>query len=241
MAFLPPFQRFNTQPPEGGWHNIQANWIYLSGFNTQPPEGGWYVKCSRIFWPATFQHTAARRRLVVRSVPQYPSLCRFNTQPPEGGWVFTGLVRAVFAVVSTHSRPKAAGLFLASRRAMNAGFQHTAARRRLASITKAAWMPMGFNTQPPEGGWMGRLVDLEIISVFQHTAARRRLGRPSEIIDIAVLFQHTAARRRLGLIHSDLSPLRRFNTQPPEGGWSDGAGGVYEFEVSTHSRPKAAG
>ena len=220
MAFLPPFQRFNTQPPEGGWHNIQANWIYLSGFNTQPPEGGWYVKCSRIFWPATFQHTAARRRLVVRSVPQYPSLCRFNTQPPEGGWVFTGLVRAVFAVVSTHSRPKAAGLFLASRRAMNAGFQHTAARRRLASITKAAWMPMGFNTQPPEGGWMGRLVDLEIISVFQHTAARRRLGHCCCYTWQQGRFQHTAARRRLVAVFADFVRVDNgFNTQPPEGGW----------------------
>ena len=37
---------------------------------------------------------------------------RFNTQPPEGGWAefesrFAGLFR-----VSTHSRPKAAGLLI---------------------------------------------------------------------------------------------------------------------------------
>ncbi len=55
---------------------------------------------------------------------------------------------------------------------------------------------------------------------FQHTAARRRLakrktGRPTDYT-----FQHTAARRRLA-----------------ERSWFDYASG----EVSTHSRPKAAG
>ena len=38
--------RFNTQPPEGGWH-INANQSNTdSSFNTQPPEGGWvWRKC----------------------------------------------------------------------------------------------------------------------------------------------------------------------------------------------------
>ena len=57
---------------------------------------------------------------------------------------------------------------------------------------------LGFNTQPPEGGWL--------------------VVNGKAIIDR--LFQHTAARRRLGLT-TDL-PTRRpicFNTQPPEGGW----------------------
>ena len=130
MAFLPPFQRFNTQPPEGGWHNIQANWIYLSGFNTQPPEGGWYVKCSRIFWPATFQHTAARRRLGLHGLGSGCIRRCFNTQPPEGGWFVLGFKAGDECGVSTHSRPKAAGEYHKS--GLDAyGFQHTAARRRL--------------------------------------------------------------------------------------------------------------
>ena len=78
--------------------------------------------------------------------------------------------------VSTHSRPKAAGAAdcAVSNHCL---FQHTAARRRLAKITtlltknlmvsthsrpKAAGRlphlltpcPGGFNTQPPEGGWL---------------------------------------------------------------------------------------
>ena len=56
---------------------------------------------------------------------------------------------------------------------------------------------------------------------FQHTAARRRLVLPSLKLNIIIAaFQHTAARRRL---ESDLEF---------EG---------YKWDVSTHSRPKAAG
>ena len=33
----------------------------------------------------------------------------------------------------------------------------------------------------------------------------------------------------------------RFNTQPPEGGWGEHVGVAQEFDVSTHSRLKAAG
>ena len=32
-----------------------------------------------------------------------------------------------------------------------------------------------------------------------------------------------------------------FNTQPPEGGWADGGIPPDSLNVSTHSRPKAAG
>ena len=55
-----------------------------------------------------FQHTAARRRLLfVKS----PSTCSssFNTQPPEGGCANSRSDTSPSAVVSTHSRPKAAG------------------------------------------------------------------------------------------------------------------------------------
>ena len=56
------------------------------GFNTQPPEGGW--DSFRVFVYA--QNS-------------------FNTQPPEGGWTeISGRLKDA-AIVSTHSRPKAAG------------------------------------------------------------------------------------------------------------------------------------
>ena len=55
-------------------------------------------------------------------------------------------------------------------------FQHTAARRRLASFYNLSIMYLRFNTQPPEGGWIGTRERCRPPSEFQHTAARRRLG-----------------------------------------------------------------
>ena len=77
-------------------------------------------------------------------------------------------------------------------------FQHTAARRRLVFYLSSDRLNItGFNTQPPEGGWIKPFANFGFYSVFQHTAARRRLVSYNVII-----------RNR-----------RCFNTQPPEGGW----------------------
>ena len=99
----------------------------------------------------------------------------FNTQPPEGGWHSTaGLV---------------CGDFL---------FQHTAARRRLATATPCA--PHGdncFNTQPPEGGWC---------MTSRHVKAQQGFNtQPPEG----------------GWINAQVRQVvsSGFNTQPPEGGW----------------------
>ena len=56
------------------------------GFNTQPPEGGWADKDAVIYPPYWFQHTAARRRLVLLFSASCTPCSSFNTQPPEGGW-----------------------------------------------------------------------------------------------------------------------------------------------------------
>ena len=80
--------------------------------------------------------------------------------------------------------------------------------------------PIGFNTQPPEGGWIPSSKSLIGLPMFQHTAARRRLVMDKWTEFNNRLFQHTAARRRLGTRHADVfAPTK----------------------VSTHSRPKAAG
>ena len=189
-----------------------------------------------------FQHTAARRRLVTDALKN------------QG-----------YRVVSTHSRPKAAGPLASYGSPPSARFQHTAARRRLerigAVVVVGFWfqhtaarrrlglyLPLEltrplvsthsrpkaagafaftvgklrqrFNTQPPEGGWVGFNSQAVVITQFQHTAARRRLGlclsKPSSLCK----FQHTAARRRLAVAPVPVVPAP---------------------VVSTHSRPKAAG
>ena len=106
--------------------------LHHHGFNTQPPEGGWTVRASADGSQQWFQHTAARRRLVF-PVTFFSGALRFNTQPPEGGWIKRRTI-SFSEVVSTHSRPKAAGETI---NAVLTGytFQHTAARRRLAKTT----------------------------------------------------------------------------------------------------------
>ena len=81
----------------------------LSSFNTQPPEGGWRLSDGDVGL----------------------SKC-FNTQPPEGGWnLMESPIKNL--MVSTHSRPKAAGSWAIRCIRVIKMFQHTAARRRLAS------------------------------------------------------------------------------------------------------------
>ena len=130
-------------------------------------------------------------------------------------------LRTKTAPVSTHSRPKAAGSFLIGKQKSHEGF----------------------NTQPPEGGWLELLMWMLLIVPFQHTAARRRLESCRGLPPVS---------------------KQSFNTQPPEGGWiyhEAIAAHLRQFQhtaarrrlerkasniqtgakVSTHSRPKAAG
>ena len=234
-------RNFNTQPPEGGWIISPTRLCQLlrfqhtaarrrlarcrrnarrggGHFNTQPPEGGWHVQPPQKYRPISFQHTAARRRLgnqpdrpihgdkfqhtaARRRLVNYSSpsgwLKNFNTQPPEGGWVVFPCSRHIVSMISTHSRPKAAGfaIYYCFRQKL---FQHTAARRRLAKPTTIKAAPSYFNTQPPEGGWGSK-----------------------------------RSAQSLGI---------NFNTQPPEGGWFWLRDRQYQpAQISTHSRPKAAG
>ena len=57
---------------------------------------------------------------------------------------------------------------------------------------------VGFNSQPPEGGWVEVVTNGKTQKLFQLTAARRRLAIISVGSYMYILFQLTAARRRLG-------------------------------------------
>ena len=99
-----------------------------------------------------------------------------------------------------------------------------------------------FNSQPPEGGW-GRLFGGRVgVKLFQLTAARRRLGPRLCRVSSAWPFQLTAARRRLamndvfGRFKRDVSTHSR-----PKAAGSCPAARCCLSAVSTHSRPKAAG
>ena len=105
----PPYHGFNTQPPEGGWGEnvvgIQRTSVsthsrpkaagrdtdHTSGFSLvsthSRPKAA--VTDSTRFQTVSskFQHTAARRRLIMNESSPL-AIKGFNTQPPEGGCMF---------------------------------------------------------------------------------------------------------------------------------------------------------
>ena len=187
--------------------------------------------------------------------------------------------------VSTHSRPKAAGSSWSSRWAWKL-FQHTAARRRLAYPLGMLFDELGFNTQPPEGGWQGfdvaRLhqrgfntqppeggwgcqcckATMRVVSTHSRPKAAGLFILYCYFLFIVSTHSRPKAAG-IGRGNADRLP-RRFNTQPPEGGWPSWVVVVrtqkvfqhtaarrrlglnlkpiwFSEIVSTHSRPKAAG
>ena len=123
------FVSTHSRPKAAGedeWQSLLYGW----GFNTQPPEGGWAQTAAPSEAIKGFQHTAARRRLGRHGY--FGSVgSSFNTQPPEGGWANQNTPENIKIMVSTHSRPKAAG----------------------PQTGQSVQTLRSFNTQPPEGGW----------------------------------------------------------------------------------------
>ena len=82
-------------------------------------------------------------------------------------------------------------------------FQLTAARRRLVCPTTSYSKPPRFNSQPPEGGWVGFAIKHAIEYSFN--------SQPPEG---GWSFRYFGA-----------AGGNRFNSQPPEGGWIQAFGG----------------
>ena len=78
---------------------------------------------------------------------------------------------------------------------------------------------------------------------FQHTAARRRLVPHGSGIGARHSVSTHSRPKAAGTSRLTKSaPPKRFNTQPPEGGWFCSLASLrLAVSVSTHSRPKAAG
>ena len=56
----------HSRPKAAGYSDSSDSLIPAS-FNTQPPEGGWFWRQQNKHGRNMFQHTAARRRLVIRT------------------------------------------------------------------------------------------------------------------------------------------------------------------------------
>ena len=144
-----------------------------------------------------FQHTAARRRLVAQVVVTWIVFVVSTHSRPKAAGIFPFITKSIFTV-STHSRPKAAGSYHITALLFYFLFQHTAARRRLVKfdIYKCRFNNVSTHSRPKAAG-----------------------SKPQASAPKSKAFQHTAARRRLGQQIRRHSHRNRFNTQPPEGGW----------------------
>ena len=165
-------------------------------FNTQPPEGGWPPR----YWfaPVARVSTHSRPKAAGSTVSDV-NLTRkcFNTQPPEGGW-------AVFSSTSI-SRLK---------------FQHTAARRRLATPSKVRRLVRFVSTHSrPKAAGPGLLQQTRGNVVSTHSRPKAA-GHNGNLSDFGYAVSTHSRPKAAGLrIIKHYNNSICFNTQPPEGGW----------------------
>ena len=124
-----------------------------------------------------------------------------------------------FRLVSTHSRPKAAGIAYLFLCLSDSVSTHSRPKAAGADVPQPSNRQQSFNTQPPEGGWAMVITNRSSICCFNTQPPEGGWNYGVKMV----------------------TDFCRFNTQPPEGGWSTKRLFVSRLQVSTHSRPKAAG
>ena len=100
-------------------------------------------------------------------------------------------------MVSTHSRPKAAGL-----------------QAMISTFAK-----FGFNTQPPEGGWEIFRFHLSFSNVSTHSRPKAAGNLQDSHHNQMFCFNTQPPEGGWGETVKTIRRPIRFNTQPPEGGW----------------------
>ena len=165
--------------------------LLSSYLNTQLP-----VLITVIWLWLQFQHTAARRRLLITKLGKW-HIGEVSTHSHPKVAAEDGDIWCDYAFVSTHSPPKAAATYSVStpflmavsthRRPKaaaylmdNDGFvvevsTHSRPKAAASNAAQPQFKLLCFNTQPPEGGCFLFLKCFIFWFLFQHTAARRRL------------------------------------------------------------------
>ena len=182
--------------PKAAGRFFDTTQFHKQCFNTQPPEGGWGSGSGAVFEGFVFQHTAARRRLVVCAPP------------------LSGVLR-----VSTHSRPKAAGWSICFEFGNSSSFNTQPPEGGWQPNHVLPARPACFNTQPPEGGWDKNLCTSLTNSVSTHSrpkAAGKAAAAKAKAAEVSTHSRPKAAGH--GARRKKTRPPS-FNTQPPEGGW----------------------
>ena len=100
-----------------------------------------------------------------------------------------------------------------------------------------------FNTQPPEGGWVGWLIALLANwNVSTHSRLKAAGDHFNQNRCRGVCFNTQPPEGGWTRATATAKIVSSFNTQPPEGGWFRiSLKNLEQSDVSTHSRLKAAG
>ena len=144
-------QSFNTQPPEGGWSAQSNLCTEQKGFNTQPPEGGWNICISGIPTVIVSTHSRPKAAGILQILACHQHIVSTHSRPKAAGHGIFQL--SMTYPVSTHSRPKAAGRVSYWQRCANPVSTHSRPKAAGYFVFRLTIFSVGFNTQPPEGGW----------------------------------------------------------------------------------------
>ena len=121
-------------------------------------------------------------------------------------------------------------------------FQHTAARRRLAELKRAVSVMVGFNTQPPEGGWMPTALTASNKNSFNTQPPE---GGWTDIeycrVEGTVVSTHSRPKAAGCIVRENQRAYGVSTHSHPKAAGSLTDERLPEGDVSTHSRPKAAG
>ena len=123
-------------------------------------------------------------------------------------------------LVSTHSRPKAAGNQIL-RPNSDGQFQHTAARRRLGSAIRLVVDGVGVSTHSrPKAAGIEKLYKSLPPLVSTHSRPKAAGADKSDRFDGVSGFNTQPPEGGWGFGQLMELRFRGFNTQPPEGGWN---------------------
>ena len=106
---------------------------------------------------------------------------------------------------------------------------------------KSSLLGRYLNIQPPKGGW--KIIPNLPIPEAVSTHSRLKAAGFDRELGVSELLVSTHSRlKAAGSVFCTYHiGIGRFNTQPPEGGWTTSVEQIGILHVSTHSRLKAAG
>ena len=111
-------------------HHAGAGSLVRRSFNTQPPEGSWQQQPGQSIRPGVSTHSRPKAAGNGMKVSAQREVVSTHSRPKAAG--VEPIYNSNLCIVSTHSRPKAAG-DSGVQSITGDEFQHTAARRRLAT------------------------------------------------------------------------------------------------------------